>query len=155
MKEQGETLREHSGLLKEQGETLRENSRLLKEQGETLREHSGLLKEQGETLREHSGLLKEQGQTLKEQGETLKEHGETINLQGITQKEHTGLLGALISGQEALKAEMSEFRLQNAKEFGELKERMETQEVSLEILEKETWNNKKEIRRIQKSMGMK
>ncbi|GLB61879.1 hypothetical protein [Cytobacillus sp. NCCP-133] len=121
---------------------------LLEEQGRTL-------KNQGETLREHSGLLKEQGETLKKQGETLKEHGETIKLQGITQKEHTGLLGALISGQEALKAEISEFRLQNAKEFGELKDRMETQEVSLEILEKETWNNKKEIRRIQKSMGMK
>ncbi|MDF2038185.1 hypothetical protein LIT38_04885 [Bacillus sp. CMF12] len=77
-----------------------------------------------------------------------------LDAQSGVQKEQGVILSALKSGQEILKAEINELRLQNAKDFGELKERIDTQEVSMELLEKETWSNKKEIHRIQKVLGM-
>lgn len=85
----------------------------------------------------------------------LEQMNSKLDAVSETQKEQSVILGALKSGQEALKAEINELRLQNAKDFGELKERMDKQEVSMEVLEIETWNNKKEIHRIQKTMGMK
>lgn len=84
----------------------------------------------------------------------LDEQDKKIELQGETLKEHTRLLSALISGQESLKAELSEMRLQNAKEFGEVKERIDKAEVNVEILKEDNWANKVDIRRVQKTMGM-
>jgi septal ring factor EnvC (AmiA/AmiB activator) len=85
--------------------------------------------------------------TLKEHSETLKEHGETL-------KEHSRILSALRTGQEFLKAELSEMKLQNVKDFNEIKEQLKNQEDSIEILKDETWNNKKSILRVQKTMGL-
>ena len=113
----------------------------------TLTKHGEMLKEHGEMLKEHGEMLKEHGETLKEHSETLKEHGETL-------KEHSRILSALRTGQEFLKAELSEMKLQNAKDFYEIKEQLKNQEDSIEILKDETWNNKKSILRVQKTMGL-
>jgi predicted phosphatase len=85
--------------------------------------------------------------TLKEHSGILKEHSETL-------KEHSRILSALRTGQEFQKAEFSEMKLQNAKDFGEIKELLKNQEDSIEILKEETWNNKKNILRVQKTMGL-
>ena len=50
----------------------------------------------------------------------LKEHGETL-------KEHSRILSALRTGQEFLKAELSEMKIQNAKDFSEIKEQLKNQ----------------------------
>ncbi|MBS4192276.1 hypothetical protein KHA94_23300 [Bacillus sp. FJAT-49705] len=50
---------------------------------------------------------------------------------------------------------MSELRLQNTKDFGEIKDQLRNTEVIVEILKEETWKNQKDIRRIQKTMGIK
>ncbi|MCL6570880.1 MAG: hypothetical protein K6T88_04255 [Bacillus sp. (in: Bacteria)] len=99
------------------------------------------------TLKEHGGILKEHSGILKEYSGILKEHSETL-------KEHSRILSALRTGQEFQKAEFSEMKLQNAKEFGEIKEHFKNQEDSIEILKDETWNNKKNILRVQKTMGI-
>ncbi|CAM4096087.1 hypothetical protein [Lederbergia lenta] len=100
----------------------------------------GMLKEIKSTLNEHSRILNEHSQILNEHSQKFKEHGQ--------------ILGALKVGQEGLKAEMSELRLQNAKDFGVVKEQIKTLEDSIEILKDETWTNKKDIRRVQRTMGM-
>ncbi|MBS4202044.1 hypothetical protein KHA93_20765 [Bacillus sp. FJAT-49732] len=53
-----------------------------------------------------------------------------------------------------LKAELSEMRLQNAKEFGEIKEQMKDMGDSNDFLKDDTWHIKKDILRIKKTMGM-
>ncbi|MBT2720752.1 hypothetical protein [Bacillus sp. ISL-46] len=105
------------------------------------------------TLKEHGEMLKDHGEMLKEHGKMLKEHSETLNEHGETLKEHGRIL-ALRTGQEFLKAELSEMKLQNAKDFSEIKEQLKNQEDSIEILKDETWNNKKSILRVQKTMGL-
>lgn len=88
----------------------------------------------------------------------LDRQEETLKLQGETLKEHTGILSGLRNGQEVLKAEISELRLQNAKEIGEIKEQLKEQlkgiEDSVGVLKEDTWQNKKDIHRIKKTMGM-
>jgi hypothetical protein len=101
----------------------------------------------GAKLDEHGEILKEHGKILKEHGEILKEHGEIL-------KEHSFILGALRNGQEVLKAEISEMRLQNAREFGEIKSQLTTHEDSIEILKEDSWNNRSSILRVQKTLGL-
>jgi hypothetical protein len=72
--------------------------------------------------------------TLNEQSEILKEHSGILDGHGETLKEHGRILSALRTGQEFLKAEISELKLQNAKDFGEMKEQLKNQEDSIEIL---------------------
>ena len=108
--------------------------------GGTLEEHSAILKEHSAILNTHSDILEEHSTMLEQHGETLKEHGR--------------ILSALRTGQEFLKAEISEMRLQNAKEFGEIKEQLKSHEDSIEILEEENWNNKKNILRVKKTIGL-
>jgi hypothetical protein len=67
--------------------------------------------------------------------------------------DHSLILGALRNGQESLKAEFSEMRLQNAKEFGEIKAQIKNHEDSIEILKEESWNNRRSILRVQKTLG--
>ena len=59
-------LEEHSQMLKEQGQTLREHSKILEE-------HSQMLKEQGQMLREHSQKLEEHGKILQEHTKDIKD----------------------------------------------------------------------------------
>jgi soluble P-type ATPase len=92
--------------------------------------------------------------TLTKHGEILIEHSETLKEHGETLKEHSRILSALRTGQEFQKAELSEMKLQNAKDFNEIKEQLKNQEDSIEILKDETWNNKKSILRVQKTMGL-
>jgi methylase of polypeptide subunit release factors len=115
--------------------------------GAKLDEHGEILKEHGEILKEHGKILIEHGEILKEHGKILKEHGEIL-------KEHSFILGALRNGQEVLKAEISEMRLQNAKEFGEIKSQLTTHEDSIEILKGDSWNNRSSILRVQKTLGL-
>ncbi|HEY2421607.1 MAG TPA: hypothetical protein VGI04_09335 [Neobacillus sp.] len=98
-------------------------------------------------LNEHSNILKEHSVILKEHSNILNEHSESL-------KEHGRILSALRTGQEFNKAELSEMKLQNAKDFGEMKELFKNHDDSIEILKEETWNNKKNILRIQKTMGL-
>jgi len=93
-----------------------------------------------EILHEIKGTLKEHSKKLDEHTETFKEHGQ--------------ILRALRSGQESLKAEMSEMKLQNAKEFGEIKEQMKDMGASIDLLKEESWTNKKDIHRVKKTLGM-
>jgi chromosome segregation ATPase len=84
----------------------------------------------------------------------LEMQGELLLLHGETMKEHTGILSALRNGQESLKAEISELRLQTTKDLGEIKEQIKGMEDSIDVLKEESWTNKKDIRRLQKTMGM-
>jgi hypothetical protein len=86
-------------------------------------------------------FLEQINNKLENQGETLKEHGL--------------ILGALKVGQEGLKAEINELRRQNAKEFGEIKEQIGGIEVIAEMLKEESWSNRQDIRRVQKTIGLK
>ncbi|WHY84079.1 hypothetical protein QNH39_15490 [Neobacillus novalis] len=92
--------------------------------------------------------------TLKEHSEILKEYRGILDSHSETFKEHGRILSALRTEQEFLKAEISEMKLQNAKDFGEMKEKLKDHEDSIEILKEETWNNKKSILRVQKTMGL-
>jgi hypothetical protein len=109
--------------------------------------HSEILKSQSEMLKEHS-------QTLKEHSEILKEHSEILKGHSLILKEHSLMLGALKTGQELLKAELSELRIQNAKDFGEIRELIKGNEVDIELLKEDNWENKKDIRRVQQTLGM-
>lgn len=93
-------------------------------------------------------LLKQMNEKLEQQSGILNEHGQQLN-------EHGHILGALKTGQESLKAELSALKLQNAKEFGEIKEQISSIEISVDMLKEESWNNRKDIRRIQQTMEMK
>lgn len=105
------------------------------------------LQQINEKLDSHSEILREHSETLNSHTEILNSHSETL-------KEHTRILGALINGQESLKAELNEMKLQNAKDFGEIKEQLKSHEVSIEILKEDTWDNRNEVRKIQKTLGM-
>lgn len=99
-------------------------------------------------------LLQEMNNKLDRLEGTLIEHRGILDSHSETFKEHGRILSALRTGQEFLKAEISELKLQNAKDFGEMKEQLKNQEDSIEILKEETWNNKKSILRVQKTMGL-
>ncbi|MEK3889301.1 hypothetical protein [Bacillus sp. FSL K6-3431] len=114
----------------------------------------GMLKEIKSTLSDHTQILGEHSQILGEHTQILGDHSKILNEHSQRFIEHGQILGALKVGQEGLKAEMSELRLQNAKDFGEVKEQIKILEDSFEILKEETWTNKKDIRRVQRTMGM-
>ncbi|WP_066073068.1 hypothetical protein [Neobacillus soli] len=98
-------------------------------------------------LQQMNGKLDNLEGTLKEHSGILKEYGETL-------KEHSRMLSALRTGQEFNKAELSEMKLQNAKDLGENKEHLKSQEDSIELLLKNTWKNKEDILKIQKILGL-
>src|SRR5690606_27227546 len=127
---------------------------MLHEIKDTLKEHGQILKEHSQILNEHGQILKEHSQILNEHSQILNEHSQKLDMHSETLKEHGLILGGLRNGQEMLKAELSELRLQNAKEFGEIKEQMKDMGDSIDILKEDTWHNKKDILRIKKTMGM-
>ncbi|MFO1442571.1 hypothetical protein KDN24_04905 [Bacillus sp. Bva_UNVM-123] len=165
---QDKTLYTHGEMLKEQGEILKVHGKMLKNHGEVLNIHSELLKAHSELFKTQGAKLsnleemqRQQGAKLsnleemqQQQGAKLSNIEEVQRLQGETLKEHTSLIKALINGQESLKAELSEMRLQNAKDFGEIKGQIKGIEDSIDLLKEDIWMNKKDIRRIQKTMGM-
>jgi len=120
---------------------------MLHEIKDTLNEHSTILNEHSTILNEHSTILREHSQILNDHSQKLDMHSETL-------QEHGLVLRGLRNGQEMLKAELSEMRLQNAKEFGEINEQMKGMGDSIDILKEYTWDNKKDILRIKKTMGM-
>ncbi|MGP4108158.1 hypothetical protein [Virgibacillus sp. L01] len=69
-------------------------------------------------------------------------------------EEHGQNLSALRSGQEHLKAELDGMKISNAKQFGSLKEDMGDLSAKVVLLRDESWENKKSIYRMQKTMGM-
>jgi len=107
-----------------------------------------------DALKQINDKLDKHSEILKSHSEILTVHNELITLQSETLKEHTRMLSALKTGQDSLKAELNEMKLQNAKEFGEIKETLKNHETSIELLKEDCWNNKKDIRRIQKTIGM-
>lgn len=105
-------------------------------------------------LDEHSQILQEHSQILGEHSQILGEHSQTLENHGSQLKEHGQILTALRAGQDHLKAEMDGMKLANAKEFGEVKEQINTIAINQEILRNDTWTNKVDIHRIKKTMGM-
>lgn len=151
---QDKTLHTHGEMLKEQGEILKVHGKMLKNHGEVLNIHSELLKAHSELFKTQGAKLLNLEEMQRQQGAKLSNIEEVQRLQGETLKEHTSLIKALINGQESLKAELSEMRLQNAKDFGEIKGQIKGIEDSIDLLKEDIWMNKKDIRRIQKTMGM-
>ncbi len=105
-------------------------------------------------LDEHSQILKEHSQILNEHSQILGEHSQTLENHSSQLKEHGQILTALRAGQDHLKAEFDGMKLANAKEFGELKEEINTISINQELLRDDTWTNKVDIHRIKKTMGM-
>ena len=101
----------------------------------------GMLEKVIGTLDEHSSLLEGHSRILEEHSTQLKEHGQ--------------ILAALRSGQEHLKAEIDGIKIGNANEFGKLKEEISLLTTNQELIREDTWANKVDINRIQKTMGMK
>ncbi|HHW36140.1 MAG TPA: hypothetical protein GXX18_02380 [Bacillales bacterium] len=121
---------------------------------ELLQQMDKKLTVQGQTLEKHTQILTEHSRILGEHSRILGEHGQILEKHSLVLADHGQLLNALRHGQESLKAEISELRLQNAKEFGEVKEQIKNIEISNELLKEDNWNNKKDIRKIQRTMGM-
>jgi len=143
-----EKLDEHSQKLGEQGRKLDEHSLKFDEQGKKLDEHSQKFDEQGRKLDEHSQKLDEQGRKLDEHSQKLGEHSE--------------LLGALIHGQQEIKADLDGFKLATFKRFDDLNKRLDSSEskqgeleAKVELLENRTWTNESDIHRLKNLIGMK
>jgi hypothetical protein len=79
-------------------------------------------------------ILQQINDKLDNHGQKLDNHGESIQLIHEQLKEHSIILGSLKTSQEAFKAELSESRLQNAKDFGDIKEQIKEIEVSVDLL---------------------
>lgn len=77
----------------------------------------------------------------------LDEHSEVL-------EEHSVHLSALRTGQELLKAELDGMKIANAKEFGALKKEMQEYTINFGLLRDEVWEQKVDIERIKKTMGM-
>lgn len=96
---------------------------------------------------EHSVILGEHGKILDEYREILGNHSSQL-------EEHGQILTAVRSGQEHLKAELDGMKVSNAKEFGKLRKKVSDVSINQELLREETWENKVDIQRIKKTMGM-
>ena len=83
------------------------------------------------------------------------EHSRILEEHSTQLKEHGQILAALRSGQEHLKAEIDGIKIGNANEFGKLKEEISLLTTNQELIREDTWANKVDISRIQKTMGMK
>ena len=110
------------------------------EHTQILNEHSKILGEHTKTLQEHSQILEDHSQVLENHSTQLNEHGQ--------------ILTALRAGQEHLKAEFDGMKISKAKEFGSLKEEVNTSSINQELLRNDTWANKVDIQRIKKTLGM-
>jgi hypothetical protein len=105
-------------------------------------------------LEQMSGSIKQISGRLDQIGGKLDQIHEKLDIHDVTLKEHSLILSALRNGQEGLKAELSEMRHQNAKDFGEIKAQLKDHEDSIEILKEESWINRKSSLRIQKTLGL-
>ncbi|RST60954.1 hypothetical protein D5F11_002560 [Siminovitchia terrae] len=108
-----------------------------------------------EILGGHSEKLDEHSQKLDEQGRKLDEHSQKLG-------EHSELLGALIHGQQEIKADLDGFKLATFKRFDDLNKRLDSSEskqgeleAKVELLENRTWTNESDIHRLKNLIGMK
>lgn len=69
-------------------------------------------------------------------------------------KEHGEILVALRSGQEHLKAELDGFKVSTAKDFGIIKDEQSNTNAKLDVLQHDTWENKVDIQRMKKTIGL-
>ncbi|MFA9559719.1 hypothetical protein ACERII_20625 [Evansella sp. AB-rgal1] len=136
-------------------EELRDIKGILGSHTEKLDKHSVILDKHSEILDSHTKKLDKHSEILDSHTKKLDQHSEILGMHGETLREHGRMLSALRTGQEELKAELDGMRLENAKEFGELKENVKNVEASIEVLKDETWMNKKDIYRIKTTMGLK
>jgi uncharacterized coiled-coil DUF342 family protein len=114
----------------------------------------GTLGEHGKKLDEHTRMLGEHGKKLDEHTSILGEHEKKLEEHSAQFKENKEILRALMTGQEYLKAEMDGMKIANAKEFGDVKEKIDVVSTNLDLLREDTWANKVDIRRIKNTMGM-
>lgn len=114
----------------------------------------GMLEQVMDKLEEHGKILGEHGDKLDEHTKILGEHGKELKLQRTQLTEHGQILNALMTGQEHLKSEMDGMRVSNAKEFGNLKEKIDNVATNQDLLREDTWENKVDIRRIKNTLGM-
>lgn len=113
------------------------------------------LDEHGRILGEHTKKLDEHTQILGEHTKKLDKYDQKLDDHSSILQDHARSLTALLSGQEHLKAEIDGMKIASAKEFGELKEGFNNISTHFELLREDTWQNKVDINRIQKTMGMK
>ncbi|RWR12482.1 hypothetical protein QNH23_17705 [Siminovitchia fortis] len=76
--------------------------------------------------------------------------------------EHSELLGALIHGQQEIKADLDGFKLETFKRFDGVNKRLDSFEskqdelaAKVELLEKRTWTNESDIHRLKNLIGIK
>jgi chromosome segregation ATPase len=105
-------------------------------------------------LEQMSGSIKQLSRRLDQIDGKLDQIHEKLEIHDVTLKEHSLILGGLRNGLEGVKAELSEMRLQNSKDFGEIKAQLKDHEDSIEILKEESWINRKSNLRVQKTLGL-
>ena len=71
---------------------------------------------------------------LNEHSKKLREHRHILENHSCQLKEHGQILTALRAGQEHLKAGLDGMKISNAKDFGGLKEEVNTSLINLELL---------------------
>ena len=154
LEKQGATLEKHTQILAGHGKMLERQGKTLDSHGKMLESHSKMLESQGETLDGHGKMLESQGETLDGHGKMLDSHSKMLESQGNKLEEHSQILTALRSGQEHLKAELDGLKVSTAKEFGNLREELSETNARLEVSHEDIWNNKVDIKRIKRTMGM-
>ncbi|RDW20737.1 hypothetical protein [Oceanobacillus chungangensis] len=114
----------------------------------------GMLERIMEKQDEHSRILGEHSQKLDEHSQILHEHSKKLDEHKSQLNEHKQILSALLTGQDYLKAEIDGMKLANAKEYGDIKEEISIISTNQELVRNDTWANRVDIHRIQKTMGM-
>ncbi|MCG5104891.1 hypothetical protein [Oceanobacillus alkalisoli] len=94
--------------------------------------------------------MNKEEQIIEMLGKIMDEHSQTLEKHGTQLKEHGQILTALRADQEHVKAELDGMKISNAKEFGGLKEEVNTSVINQEILRNDTWANKVDIQRMNK-----
>jgi methyl-accepting chemotaxis protein len=134
---------------------------LLEQMSGSIKQTSGRFEQMSESIEQMSGSINQMSGRLDQidgrldqiDGKLDQIH-EKLDIHDVTLKEHSLILSALRNGLEGVKAELSEMRLQNAKDFGEIKAQLKDHEDSIEILKEESWINRKSNIRIQKTLGL-
>lgn len=134
--------------------TLNEHTQILDSHTQTLDGHTQKLDAHTKILDGHTQKLDAHTKILDGHTQKLDEHDKKFALQNETLKEHGRFLSALRTGQEETKAQLDSMKIENAKEFGEMKEQIKNVEAGMGVLKDETWSNKRDIYRVKNTMGL-
>ena len=141
-------------MLKEIMSTLDSHTSILDDHTKKLDNHTNKLDSHTKKLDSHTKKLDDHTKKLDDHTKKLDDHSKKLDHHTLTLEEHGNMLSALRTGQEHLKAQIEGMKISNAKEFGKLNERMDTVSDHIELLRDESWEQKTDIHRIKKTMGM-